>query len=137
MTVPTDDAFRAAREIIKGGRVYVPESVKHEFGDDWSSFRRDRNHKEKPRKPLRSTVSGDLAEKSGFEPERRSTRPTPLAGEPLRPLGYFSNCRSCYKIAQPKAYVKAFGKNLRRKSFGGKQTSITRKSEEKRIFEAL
>ena len=32
----------------------------------------------------------DLAEKEGFEPSRRSTRPTPLAGEPLRPLGYFS-----------------------------------------------
>ena len=30
-----------------------------------------------------------LAEKEGFEPSRRSTRPTPLAGEPLRPLGYF------------------------------------------------
>ena len=41
MTVPADDAFRAAREIIKGGRVYVPESVKHEFGDDWGSFRRE------------------------------------------------------------------------------------------------
>ena len=31
-----------------------------------------------------------LAEKSGFEPELRSTRTTPLAGEPLQPLGYFS-----------------------------------------------
>ena len=31
-----------------------------------------------------------LAEKEGFEPSRRSTRPTPLAGEPLQPLGYFS-----------------------------------------------
>ena len=31
-----------------------------------------------------------LAEKEGFEPSRRFTRPTPLAGEPLRPLGYFS-----------------------------------------------
>ncbi len=48
MTVPADDAFQAAREIIKGGRVYIPESVKHEFGDDWGSFRRDRNHKRTP-----------------------------------------------------------------------------------------
>ena len=31
----------AAREIVRGGRIYVPESVKHEFGDDWSSFRKD------------------------------------------------------------------------------------------------
>ena len=31
-----------------------------------------------------------LAEKSGFEPELRYQRTTPLAGEPLQPLGYFS-----------------------------------------------
>ena len=31
-----------------------------------------------------------LAEKEGFEPSRRLSQPTPLAGEPLRPLGYFS-----------------------------------------------
>ena len=31
-----------------------------------------------------------LAEKEGFEPSLRSSRTTPLAGEPLRPLGYFS-----------------------------------------------
>ena len=30
-----------------------------------------------------------LAEKQGFEPWLRSSRTTPLAGEPLRPLGYF------------------------------------------------
>ena len=31
-----------------------------------------------------------VAEKQGFEPWLRFTRTTPLAGEPLRPLGYFS-----------------------------------------------
>ena len=31
-----------------------------------------------------------LAEKPGFEPGLRLTHTTPLAGEPLRPLGYFS-----------------------------------------------
>ena len=31
-----------------------------------------------------------MAEKQGFEPWLRFTRTTPLAGEPLRPLGYFS-----------------------------------------------
>ena len=30
-----------------------------------------------------------LAQKEGFEPSRPFTDPTPLAGEPLRPLGYF------------------------------------------------
>ena len=30
-----------------------------------------------------------LAQKVGFEPTRRLPQPTPLAGEPLRPLGYF------------------------------------------------
>ena len=37
-------------------------------------------------------VSFDImAEKSGFEPELRYQRTTPLAGEPLQPLGYFSS----------------------------------------------
>ena len=31
-----------------------------------------------------------LAEKAGFEPALRLSRTTPLAGEPLQPLGYFS-----------------------------------------------
>ena len=30
-----------------------------------------------------------MAQREGFEPSRRFTQPTPLAGEPLRPLGYF------------------------------------------------
>ena len=34
--------------------------------------------------------AGSLAEKEGFEPSRQLSHPTPLAGEPLRPLGYFS-----------------------------------------------
>ena len=34
-------------------------------------------------------LCGFLAEKERFELSRRSSRPTPLAGEPLRPLGYF------------------------------------------------
>ena len=36
-----------------------------------------------------------MAEKEGFEPSRQLSHPTPLAGEPLRPLGYFS---TAYKI---------------------------------------
>ena len=35
------------------------------------------------------TVLGILAQKEGFEPSRALYTPTPLAGEPLRPLGYF------------------------------------------------
>ena len=31
-----------------------------------------------------------MAEKEGFEPSRRYSRPTPFPGEPLQPLGYFS-----------------------------------------------
>ena len=34
-----------------------------------------------------------LAQKEGFEPSRAFYTPTPLAGEPLRPLGYF--CTRC------------------------------------------
>ena len=40
-------------------------------------------------KSLKRNVSGVLAEKPGFEPGLRLLT-TPLAGEPLRPLGYFS-----------------------------------------------
>ena len=36
------------------------------------------------------TDDGIVAEKEGFEPSRRYSRPTPLAGAPLRPLEYFS-----------------------------------------------
>ena len=40
-------------------------------------------------------IACGLAEKEGFEPSRQLSHPTPLAGEPLRPLGYFS---TAYKI---------------------------------------
>ena len=38
----------------------------------------------------RVQIEFSLAEKEGFEPSLRLTHTTPLAGEPLRPLGYFS-----------------------------------------------
>ena len=42
----------------------------------------------KKTRPIR--IGFFVAEKQGFEPWLRFTRTTPLAGEPLRPLGYFS-----------------------------------------------
>ncbi len=36
------------------------------------------------------TIQDFVAEKEGFEPSLRLSHTTPLAGEPLRPLGYFS-----------------------------------------------
>ena len=44
----------------------------------------------KTKNPEISMDFGILAEKQGFEPWRPFAEPTPLAGEPLRPLGYFS-----------------------------------------------
>ena len=44
-------------------------------------------HKKNPCKPM---IYRGLAEKERFELSLRFTRTTPLAGEPLRPLGYFS-----------------------------------------------
>ena len=41
-------------------------------------------------KTLYQGLSLFMAEKEGFEPSRQLSHPTPLAGEPLRPLGYFS-----------------------------------------------
>ena len=40
-----------------------------------------------------------MAEKEGFEPSRRLSQPTPLAGEPLRPLGYFSKPKINAKVS--------------------------------------
>ena len=46
-----------------------------------------------------------MAEKEGFEPSRRYTRPTPLAGEPLRPLGYFSiGLHASMKVAEREGF---------------------------------
>ena len=42
---------------------------------------------------LYQSFSPFMAEKEGFEPSRQLSHPTPLAGEPLRPLGYFSISR--------------------------------------------
>lgn len=40
MTMPADEYFSVGREAVKGGKVYVSESEKHEFGDDWNEFRK-------------------------------------------------------------------------------------------------
>ena len=45
-----------------------------------------------PTKKGHRLVSFSLAEKERFELSRRYSRPTPLAGAPLRPLEYFSVC---------------------------------------------
>ena len=39
-----------------------------------------------------------LAEKMGFEPMLRLSHTTPLAGEPLEPLGYFSKSLKLLKL---------------------------------------
>lgn len=39
VTVPATDYQRAGRDAVKDGRIYVPEDVKAEFGDDWNRFR--------------------------------------------------------------------------------------------------
>ena len=50
------------------------------------------NYKKERTETLYQSFSPFMAEKPGFEPGRRLSHPTPLAGEPLRPLGYFSIC---------------------------------------------
>ena len=40
MELAADEMHQAARSDIAGRRIYVPERVKHEFGDDWADFRR-------------------------------------------------------------------------------------------------
>ena len=46
-------------------------------------------------KKIEQLISSNKAEKEGFEPSRRLTRPIPLAGAPLRPLEYFSKVHNC------------------------------------------
>ena len=40
MQVAADEYLAMGREAVAGGRVYVPQEVKNEFGDDWADFRR-------------------------------------------------------------------------------------------------
>ena len=49
-------------------------------------------------KNARHTGARFLARKEGFEPSLGSTPTTPLAGEPLRPLGYFRRSKLTYII---------------------------------------
>ena len=40
MTVPADDYFKAGRGLVAGERIFVPDRVRSDFGDDWNDFRR-------------------------------------------------------------------------------------------------
>lgn len=40
MTVPANDYYAEARSYMKGGRIYVPDYVVTELGDDWNGIRR-------------------------------------------------------------------------------------------------
>ena len=39
-TMPADDYYREIRDTIYGQKVFVPEWVRTEFGDDWGDFRK-------------------------------------------------------------------------------------------------
>lgn len=39
-TMPADDYYREIRDTIYGQKVFVPEWVRTEFGDDWNSFKK-------------------------------------------------------------------------------------------------
>ena len=40
MTVAADEYYQNIRSAVRGGKLYVPEDVRAEFGDDWNAFRR-------------------------------------------------------------------------------------------------
>ncbi|MBR1659895.1 MAG: hypothetical protein IJ705_06215, partial [Oscillospiraceae bacterium] len=40
VTQEADSAFRVFRDSVRGTKIYVNDSVKAEFGDDWNDFRR-------------------------------------------------------------------------------------------------
>ena len=62
------------------------------------------NYKKERTETLYQSFSPFMAEKPGFEPGRRLSHPTPLAGEPLRPLGYFSITRFTGKMAEREGF---------------------------------
>ena len=40
MTVPAADYFAMGRDAVAGGKIYVDDSIRADFGDDWGMFRR-------------------------------------------------------------------------------------------------
>lgn len=38
--IAPDEMYQSIRESVREGRIYVPEEVRSEFGDDWENFRR-------------------------------------------------------------------------------------------------
>ena len=40
MVVQADDYFSTGRNILQGGRIYVPQRIRTEFGDNWKDIRR-------------------------------------------------------------------------------------------------
>lgn len=40
MTMPANDYYAEARNYLKGGRIYISDSVVADFGDDWNDIRR-------------------------------------------------------------------------------------------------
>nr|DAL78723.1 MAG TPA: Large polyvalent protein associated domain 23 [Bacteriophage sp.] len=39
-TLPADDYYQEIREELKGRKIFVPEGIREEFGDDWNAFRK-------------------------------------------------------------------------------------------------
>ncbi len=39
-TLPADDYYREIREALRGRRIFVPEGIREDFGDDWGDFRK-------------------------------------------------------------------------------------------------
>ena len=72
--------------LVQSARAWSGESHALFRGFHWPVW----NIRKSP--PQSEITVNRVAEKPGFEPGRRLSHPTPLAGEPLRPLGYFSIC---------------------------------------------
>lgn len=39
-TLPADNYYREIREALRGRRIFVPEGIREDFGDDWGDFRK-------------------------------------------------------------------------------------------------
>lgn len=44
MNVDAEEVYQLGRDYVERGRIYVPDSIRKEFGDDWGAFQRRAFH---------------------------------------------------------------------------------------------
>ena len=90
--------------LLRHGRRRKKEGIIHFFGCICRFTLGFCKNKKERTETLYQSFSPFMAEKEGFEPSRQLSHPTPLAGEPLRPLGYFSTADEIWNLAEREGF---------------------------------